>query len=65
MCYDKDQSYMLINLRGTYYYYCELPLATLDALMAARSMGQFYNQTIRRSGSNGPYDCRTHKMPSY
>jgi hypothetical protein len=65
VCYDKAQSYMLINLRGTYYHYCELPPAMLDQFMAAPSMGQFYNQNIKGWGSDGPFDCRTHKIPSY
>jgi hypothetical protein len=57
VCYDKAQSYMIISLRGTYYHYCEFPTATFDALMGAPSMGQFYNQNIKGSGSDGPYDC--------
>ena len=65
VCYDKSQSYMLINLRGTYYHYCELPVATFDAFMTASSMGQFYNQQIKGSGSDGPFDCRTHRIPAY
>jgi hypothetical protein len=65
VCYDKPQSYMIINLRGVNYHYCELPPATFDGLMGARSMGQFYNQNIKGSGSDGPYDCRTHRVPSY
>ena len=65
VCYDKAQSYMVINLRGTYYHYCELPPATFDGLMGAPSMGQFYNQNIKGSGSDGPYDCRTHRVPNY
>ncbi|TAI60329.1 KTSC domain-containing protein [Bradyrhizobium sp. Leo170] len=65
VCYDKAESYMLISLRGSYYHYCELPAATFDAFMAASSMGQFYNQKIKGSGSDGPYDCRTHRAPRY
>jgi hypothetical protein len=65
VCYDKAQSYMLINLRGTFYHYCELPVSTYDALMGAPSMGQFYNQNIKGTGKDGPYDCRTHRVPSY
>jgi hypothetical protein len=65
VCYDKAQSYMLIDLRGTYYHYCELPSATFDAFMAAPSTGDFYNQKIKGSGSDGPFDCRTHKIPQY
>jgi hypothetical protein len=65
VCYDKAQSYMIINLRGTNYHYCELPTATYDALIIAPSMGQFYNANIKGSGKDGPYDCRTHRVPSY
>lgn len=65
VCYDKAQTYMIISLRGTYYHYCELPPGTFDGLMGAPSMGQFYNQNIKGSGSDGPYDCRTHRVPSY
>ena len=65
VCYDKAQSYMIISLKGTYYHYCELPPATLDSLMGAPSMGQVYNQNIKGSGLDGPYDCRTHRVPAY
>ena len=65
VCYDTAQNYMLINLRGTYYHYCELPAATFDAFLAAPSTGQFYNQRIKGTGSDGPFDCRTHRVPAY
>ena len=65
VCYDKAQSYMIISLRGTYYHYCELPTATFDGLMGAPSMGRFYNANIKGSGKDGPYDCRTHRVPTY
>jgi hypothetical protein len=65
VCYDKPQGYMLINLRGVYYHYCELPAATFDAFLAAPSMGQFYNLRIKGTGSDGPFDCRNHRVPNY
>lgn len=65
VCYDKAQSYMLISLRGVYYHYCELPAVTFDAFVVAPSMGQFYNQRNKGSGSDGPFDCRTHRVPQY
>ena len=65
VCYDNSQTYMLINLRGTFYHYCELPVATYDALLSAPSMGQFYNQNIKGNGKDGPYDCGTRRVPSY
>src|ERR1700704_5303250 len=55
VCYDKTQSYMIINLKGVYYHYCELSAATFDSLLGAPSMGQFYNQKIKGTGSDGPY----------
>ena len=42
-----------------------LPPTTYDALMGAPSMGHFFNQNIKGSGSDGPYDCRTHRVPTY
>jgi hypothetical protein len=65
VCYDRAQSYMLIDLRGIYYHYCELPAATFDAFMEAPSMGKFHNQNIKGEGPDGPFDCRTHRVPSY
>jgi hypothetical protein len=64
VCYDKAQSYLLVSLNGTYYHYCELPHAMFDGLMGAPSMGRFFNQNIKGAGSDGPYDCRTHRIPT-
>jgi hypothetical protein len=65
ICYDKANQYMIIRLMGTYYHYCELPPQTLEAFMAAQSMGQFYNSNIKGSGNDGPFDCRSHRVPNY
>jgi KTSC domain len=43
VCFDKAKSYMLISLNGTYYHYYSIPPSTVDALMAADSMGRFFN----------------------
>lgn len=65
VCYDADNQYMLISLNGTYYHYCEIGSEVVGALLAAPSMGKFYNANIRGSGSDGPFDCRTHRVPDY
>jgi hypothetical protein len=52
VCYDAKNAYMLINLNGTYYHYCEIDDATVTALLTAPSMGRFFN-------------CRTHRVPAY
>lgn len=65
VCYDQSNQYLIIQLRSVYYHYCELPRAALDALLNAPSMGKYYNANIKGSGSDGPFDCRTHRTPKY
>lgn len=55
ICYDQPSQYMIIQLNSVYYHYCELPKSTLDALLAASSMGQYFNGNIKGSGKDGPY----------
>lgn len=65
VCYDGAQQYMIILLKGTYYHYCEIDRGTVDALLAADSMGQYFQANIKGSGSDWPFDCRTHRLPEY
>ena len=64
-CYDKSEQFMVVQLKSTYYAYCEMSAATFEAFLTAPSMGQYYNANIRGSGSDGPFDCRTHRAPRY
>jgi hypothetical protein len=63
ICYDKSERYMVIQLRTTYYHYCEIDAATAQGLGAAGSKRQFFESRIRGSGRDGPFDCRTHPIP--
>jgi len=65
VCYDSANAYMLIQLNSTYYHYCEIDPGTVASLLSAPSMGKFYNARIKGNGSDGPYDCRTHRIPAY
>ncbi len=60
LCYDAEQEYVIVNLTGTYYHYCEVPQNVVNAWRAAESMGQFYNAAVK-----GRYDCRVLRMPAY
>ena len=60
VCYDSVNSYMLIALKGTYYHYCAIDAATVNALLQANSIGTYYNQNIK-----GRFDCRVNKIPVY
>jgi KTSC domain len=35
-----------ILLKGTYYHYCEIDQRTVDVLLGAESMGQYFNTNI-------------------
>jgi hypothetical protein len=60
VCYDAKNAYMLINLRGAWYDYCEIDQDTVSSLLAAPSMGHFFNASIK-----GNFDCRTRRVPVY
>lgn len=60
VCYDRGNDYMLINLNGTYYHYCEIDGETVAGLLHADSIGRFLNASIK-----GRFDCRTHRVPNY
>ena len=62
VCYDHARRYLLINVGGSYSDYCELPMATFTAFVAATSMGQFYRQHIEGSDGHQPFTCRTHRV---
>ena len=59
-CYDAANAYMLTNLKGVWYHYCEIDKDTVNGLLGAESMGRFYNRSIK-----GRFDCRTHRVPTY
>jgi hypothetical protein len=65
LCYDAPNQYVIVQLKTTYYHYCEMPKTTLDKWLSASSMGQFYDASIKGTGKDGPYDCRTHRVPKY
>ena len=64
-CYDKANQFMVVQLQSVYYPYCEIPAVVYAAFLSADSMGKFYNANIKGTGSDGPYDCRTHRKPVY
>ena len=66
-CYDAPKHFMVIKIKETWYPYCAIDGATVQALITAASVGTFYNQVIRSrpDGSHGPFDCRDHPIPIY
>ena len=57
VCYDRARRHLIVAVKGAYDQYCDLPAETFDALMGARSMGQFFNRNIK-GASSAPFACR-------
>ena len=57
VCYDEAKQIAVVEVRSAYRQFCDVPKATLDVLLNAPSMGQFYNARIRGDASQGRYDC--------
>jgi len=56
---------MVIQLRSTYYHYCEIGENVVKVFIVAKSLGAFYNQNIKGSSNNGLYDCRGKTVPDF
>ena len=61
ICYDAAERYLIVQLKQTYYHYCELPQAVFEGWVAAPSLGRFYNQEVK----GGVFDCRGKALPEY
>lgn len=60
LCYDQKEEYVVVNLTGTYYHYCEVPSIVVSNWLSASSMGRYYNAQVK-----GRYDCRVNRLPNY
>jgi hypothetical protein len=61
VCYDAANRAMIVQSNAAYSQYCDVPEATRDEFLNARSMGQYYKGSIRGSGAEVPYECRAPK----
>lgn len=59
LCYDEARAYLIVDLDGTYYHYCAVDPATVEAWRSAPSLGRYYNASIK----GGAFDCRDHGVP--
>ena len=58
VCYDRAQQQLIVAINGSYDRYCGVPADAVEQLMAARSMGQYFNRNIGRPGSGKRYICQ-------
>ena len=57
VCYDRAQQDLIVASNGTYHRYCGVAADTVERLLGAPSMGQFFNRMIRRETTGSRYDC--------
>nr|WP_249815893.1 KTSC domain-containing protein [Bradyrhizobium sp. 138] len=57
VCYDPAQHDLVVATGGFYARYCGVAAETVDRLLGAPSMGQFFNRHIRREAAGSRYDC--------
>ena len=60
LCYDQKEQYVIVQLTGTYYHYCEVPSGVVSNWRNADSMGRYYSANMK-----GQYDCRINRVPEY
>ena len=60
LCHDRSERYVIVNLTGTYYHYCEVPPTVVTAWRSSESLGRYYNANIK-----GNFDCRVFRVPEY
>lgn len=58
ICYDVSKAHVVVRLRNTYYPYCRVDRATVNAWLSSSSKGRFYNANIKSNAVNGRFDCR-------
>src|SRR5689334_5267104 len=54
VCYDAASRRMIVQAHAAWSQYCGVPQAMRDSFLNAPSMGQYYNATIKGSGTAGP-----------
>ncbi|MGY8633960.1 KTSC domain-containing protein [Bradyrhizobium sp. 14AA] len=57
VCYDRAQHNLIVAINGAYDRYCGVDPDTVERLLGAPSMGQFFNHNIRREDAGSRYDC--------
>ncbi|MBR0789136.1 KTSC domain-containing protein [Bradyrhizobium manausense] len=57
VCYDRAQQDLIVAVKGAYDRYCGVTAGTVERLLGAPSMGQFFNQNIKRDVTAARYAC--------
>lgn len=62
VCYTERQRYLVVNIKGIYQQYCDVPASTYVAFMGAFSMGSFFQKEIDPGSKHDRYACGTRSL---
>src|SRR5437868_9914110 len=65
VCYDPASRHMIVQANAAWSQYCGVPEAVRDSFLNATSMGQYYNASIKGSGTAGLYQCRADRTAKH
>jgi KTSC domain len=57
VCYQEKERYLIVNIKGTYHQYCDVPVSTYVAFMGAFSMGHYFRKEIESGSNSVRYEC--------
>jgi hypothetical protein len=60
LCYDEQEKYVLVSLKGIWYHFCGVPPAIVSAWKKSGSKGRYYNDNIRSN-----FECSEGLAPAY
>ena len=60
MYYDKQNNYLVVRLKNTFYHYCGIPDGVVKNWIGSSSLGRYYNYHVK-----GNFDCRINYVPDY
>ena len=60
MYHDNGNSYLLVQLKSTYYHYCSIPQGEISNWRKSASLGRYYKRNIK-----GRYSCKGNPVPNY
>ncbi|WP_425458890.1 KTSC domain-containing protein [Ahrensia kielensis] len=60
ICYDEFNFYLLVQIRSSYYHYCDVPKVAVAEWIISSSLGRHYIANF----NGGPYDCHDKNLPN-
>jgi hypothetical protein len=60
LCYDEQEAYVLVSLKGIWYHFCRVPPSAVSAWRRSSAPGRYYNDYVREK-----FECQSTEAPTY